>query len=1167
MKAFLVFQCISVFCFCALASEGAVIWVPDDYTTIQEAINNSVSGDTVIVRQGTYTGTGNKNLDFGGLAITVKGEGCPDQTIIDCNGSGRGFIFQSGEGNDSIVENLTIREGVATYGAGIYCNSGSSPTIMNCIISNGGAGFGASGYGGGICCVDSSPVITDCTITSNGVMYGGGISCQNSSPTILRCTISDNSVVGLMAGSGQGGGIYCNNSSPDIRQCTIAGNVSGTLGGPAYLPGYGGGIWLGNSSAALLENCLIVCNSSGSDGGAIYCGGSSPTITNCTFSNNLADHSSNGGGLYCANSSTVTMKNCVMWDDTSDEIYVASGSVTATYSDIEGGWTGTGNLNSDPTFADADGADNDPDTWEDNDYQLLSGTVPSPCIDAATSTGTPTEDIDGWQRCDDPQKTDTGAGTETWYDMGCYEYHVYLYVNGGTGNDLYTGFTPSKAKKTIQAGLDVATARSIVLVSQGTYSGASNRDLDFHGTACTLRSEEGPDVTIIDCENADRAFYFWRWEGSDTVVDGFGMINGYTTFGGGAVYFMENTGPTMMNCHFIDNSADDIGGAIYARPDSSPTLINCLIKTNDSEDGGGVYASSSGLTVINCVIVENTATRNGGGVYASTCDPEITNCTITGNTAATNGGGVFAWYCEPEITNCILWDDSPNEIYVEGTYSPPVTYCDVEGGYTGTGNINSDPMFEGANDYHVQAGSPCIDAATSTGTPTEDMRGVPRYDDPMTSNTGGGTIQYYDMGAYEFINDFYVNDDTGSDCWDGLAREWDGTHGPKKTIQAGVDASIKGSTVYVAEGTYDGDGNHDVTVIRKSINLIAEEADPSKTVIDCQSLGGGLYIEDCQSPQMLVEGFTIMNGSDTGLEVWTSDIRIENCVIENNSGASMGGGVQATQDPNFEMVDCSIRGNYADWGGGIYADSTVGFLVNTTITGNEAVNDGGGIFWEFPTFVATNCTFTGNVAGGDGGAVYSKGASPEITNCILWDDSPDEVYLNGGTATITYTDIQGGWTGAGNIDLDPEFVDPGSWSGSWVEGDYHLAPTSPCIDVGNNTAPLIPLTDKDGNHRIWFGTTSWTVDMGVYEFGSEPLAIIDITHTPSGLCDITWTSCVTTGTTYDVLYCDCVAGWTGELDDLDWQVLQSGVPTGGSTTTWTDTTTPTPRLRFYRIQY
>ena len=147
---------------------GSVTYVPDDYGTIQDAIDNSINGDTVVVRRGTYTGADNKNLDFGGLAITVKGEGCPEETIINCQGSGRGFYFHSGEGANSVVEALTIK-GDVNYSGGFRCEN-SSPTIRNCIItgnySTEGTGF-PSGVGGGIFCDGSNPIITDCIISAN----------------------------------------------------------------------------------------------------------------------------------------------------------------------------------------------------------------------------------------------------------------------------------------------------------------------------------------------------------------------------------------------------------------------------------------------------------------------------------------------------------------------------------------------------------------------------------------------------------------------------------------------------------------------------------------------------------------------------------------------------------------------------------------------------------------------------------------------------------------------------------------------------------------------------------------------------------------------------------------------------------------------------------------
>ena len=96
--------------------------VPSQYSTIQAAIDDCNNGDTVIVDPNTYTGTGNKEIDFKGKAITVESQTGPENCIIDCENAGRGFYFHSSEDVNSILSGFTIKRGKATeYGGGIYC--------------------------------------------------------------------------------------------------------------------------------------------------------------------------------------------------------------------------------------------------------------------------------------------------------------------------------------------------------------------------------------------------------------------------------------------------------------------------------------------------------------------------------------------------------------------------------------------------------------------------------------------------------------------------------------------------------------------------------------------------------------------------------------------------------------------------------------------------------------------------------------------------------------------------------------------------------------------------------------------------------------------------------------------------------------------------------------
>lgn len=141
--------------------------VPSVYPTIQAGIDAAENGDVVIVAAGTYTGSGNKDLDFGGKAITVRSSDPEDPnvvaaTIIDCENDGRGFYFHSGETASSVVAGLTITNGHADGGGGIYCNS-SSPTTRNCIFSGNRAWL----WGGGMENSNCSPTVTNCVFTGN----------------------------------------------------------------------------------------------------------------------------------------------------------------------------------------------------------------------------------------------------------------------------------------------------------------------------------------------------------------------------------------------------------------------------------------------------------------------------------------------------------------------------------------------------------------------------------------------------------------------------------------------------------------------------------------------------------------------------------------------------------------------------------------------------------------------------------------------------------------------------------------------------------------------------------------------------------------------------------------------------------------------------------------
>jgi parallel beta-helix repeat protein/predicted outer membrane repeat protein len=395
------------------------------YINIQDAIDDANDGNTITVTEGTYY----ESIDFGGKAITVRSTNPDDDdvvasTIIDANGAGRVVTFNDGEDVNSVLTGFTITGGYVSYpsdGAGIYC-SGSSPTISRCVIYDNNCGDD----GGGICCYNSSsPLISACLITSNEAGDGGGICCNSSSsPAISNCEISDNDSDdkggGIYCKSSscptiedceissntalKGGGIYCNASEPQIERCIFNGNqTSGTGSDPD-----GGGIYCMSSNPNIFS-CIIYDNFSDDDGGGIWCDASDPNIINCTLTKNEADDK--GGGIYCKNGSDAEITNCILWDDTATsgaEIYTSSSSPVVSYSDVEGGWAGPNNINTDPNFVDP----------ENNDFHLDED---SPCIDVGDPNGNYTgqTDIDGDNRVIDI--AGKGDGTVD-VDMGGDEY-------------------------------------------------------------------------------------------------------------------------------------------------------------------------------------------------------------------------------------------------------------------------------------------------------------------------------------------------------------------------------------------------------------------------------------------------------------------------------------------------------------------------------------------------------------------------------------------------------------------------------------------------------------------------------------------------------------------------------------------------------------------------
>jgi hypothetical protein len=967
------------------------------FDAIQEGMNASANGDTIFVLDGTYTGDGNRDIDFNGKAVMVRSENGPQNCVIDCNGTfddcHRGFSFTSGESDSSVVEGFTIINGLAHVDCG-------------------------DGVGGAIKCVGSSPTITNCIVQDNFAIQGGGIFCELSNPTIISCVIEDN--YGTTAG-----GIFCTQSGPTVIQCRINNNEG------AY---EGGGIFCWGSSPAV-TNSMICDNYTGWagswGGGGIACRwNSSPAITNCTIANNTCEGL--GGGILSNDGSYPAIKNCIVW---TNDVPGISGPAALNYSCAQD-WVsgGEGNINADPCFF-------NPDL---QDYHLRTESL---CIDAGDPNGNYANqtDIDGEPRVLDLQ-VDMGSdevfatspGLLIWYEFGNPNVPAEAENSGSYGSShdgnlmpacpncpawVAPGYSSAYALEfdgindyvEIPA-LNISTSALTISAwingdgAQGSYTGiVSSRD-QVTGDATGLGyGSAGPysgwQANQELCYYWNEAYWLWHsglfipsdeWTFVAVAVeptqatlyldDGTFYAEAHSASHGPLEQFDSGSlsqiaGDDMHE--YFDGLIDDI--RIYNRGLSTEEIASIagadLTRAWDPIPTGG----ATGVvldTVLSWRPGSSAAETNGHDVYFG-----ATPWSVVGRDPNVNQGRQAANSFDPagdlEFGRTYFWAiDEVNSTHPNTPWPGPVwsfttgnvIYVDANAAGADNGSSWTDAFIDLQDGLDTAQEGDQIWVAEGTYRPSQRTQPVnPRTETFQLVNgvavyggfpAGGGNWDGRDPNAYETIlsGDLDGNDVTVADVCD-LPNE------PTRAENAYHVVTGSGTgTATILDGFTITGGNANGLLG----NYIGAGMTCAVLAVQGFTSGGSPTVSNCT--------FTEGSASHDGGGLSYSGGSVTSCTFTGNFAGDDGGAMHFCSGP---VADCNITGNEAyDSGGGVYKCS--GSLSDSVITGNSAGGWGGGIYNsdEGGYSSITGCAISENSAT-YGGGVYNDACSPTFTNCTL----------------------------------------------------------------------------------------------------------------------------------------------------------------------------------------
>ncbi len=348
------------------------------------------------------------------------------------------------------------------------------------------------------------------------------------------------------------------------------------------------------------------------------------------------------------------------------------------------------------------------------------------------------------------------------------------------------------------------------------------------------------------------------------------------------------------------------------------------------------------------------------------------------------------------------------------------------------------------------------------------------------------------------------NNNSGDGVWvvdvsnDSLIVE----QGATLTIEPGVTVKFHGDVLFLVYGALKAQGTNQDSIIFtvddapgsagewSGIKLLSD-SNTVNQLIYCRIEKGKANIVTNNPSSLEENGGGIYCGQDI-----SSLTEIRHCTIQNNNALDGGGGIFIAGRPKveFNLIRYNSAGQY---GGGVALRGPSIFqfanplLKNNLILHNTANGQGGGgigIYANANLTMVNDLIYDNSAPSGSGGGlfIYSSSSLVNVKNAIIRANSASSSPQIFGVPNVTYSNVEGGYNGDGNIDADPQFADA-------ANDDFHFEANSPVVDAGTNSDA--PAVDFDGENRPFDGDRDGVavVDMGPFEYQNTPP---QITSTP-----------------------------------------------------------------------